>query len=309
MLDLLSAGLLTPETLRVVEIGLHHEQQHQELILTDIKHVFSCNPLFPVYREGAIPGRTETRPLGWLGFEEGLVRVGHEGADFAYDNESPRHREFVEAFELADRLVTCGEFLEFMADGGYRRPEFWLSEGWHQVQQEGRNAPLYWECRGGQWYQFTLAGLRPVDPSLPVCHVSYFEADAYATWAGARLPTEAEWETAAATVPLEGNFVDVLLRREQAIHPNAATVGAAGLNQMLGDVWQWTASPYTPYPGFQTPAGALGEYNGKFMCNQYVLRGGSCATSQNHIRRTYRNFFPPDARWQFSGIRLARSSK
>jgi ergothioneine biosynthesis protein EgtB len=306
LLPLLSDESLSSEMARVVEIGIHHEQQHQELILTDIKHVLSYSPLYPAYRESEIPGRDAVPPLRWLEFDEGLHWIGHEGDGFAYDNESPRHREFLERFELGNRLVTCGEYLEFMEDGGYRRPEHWLSAGWNQVREDGWQAPLYWEKCDGQWHLFTLTGLRPLNPTHPVCHVSLFEADAYATWAGARLPTEAEWEVASESLPLEGNFVDRLLERKQAIHPNSATLADDGLSQMFGDVWQWTASPYTPYPGFQAPPGALGEYNGKFMCNQYVLRGGSCATSQNHIRRTYRNFFPADARWQFSGIRLAR---
>jgi ergothioneine biosynthesis protein EgtB len=306
MSALLAGGDLPSDTARVVEIGLHHEQQHQELILTDIKHVFSCNPLWPVYREDDLPSADLPAEPRWLKFDEGIYHIGHGGDGFAYDNESPRHRVFLEQFELAGRLVTCGEYLDFISAGGYRRPEFWLSAGWQQVCEHGWRAPLHWVDRDGARFVFTLAGLRPLDPHQPVCHVSYFEADAFAAWAGARLPTETEWEVAAECAPLAGNFADSLLDQGRALHPNPLHAGDGRLNQMFGDVWEWTASPYTPYPGFQTPAGALGEYNGKFMCNQYVLRGGSCVTSQNHIRRTYRNFFPPDARWQFSGIRLAR---
>jgi ergothioneine biosynthesis protein EgtB len=285
----------------LVTLGIHHEQQHQELMLTDIKHVFSVNPLRPVYRETAArSGSDPARPLGWTRFEGGVKEIGYAGDGFAYDNEGPRHREFLEPFELADRLVSCGEYLEFMEDGGYRRPELWLSLGWATAQEHGWSEPYYWERRDGVWMLFTLGGMREVDPAEPLCHISYFEADAFARWAGARLPTEAEWEVAAEGMPLRGNFVD-----EGRYHPAPAPAGA-GLVQLYGDVWEWTASPYTPYPGFQPAAGAVGEYNGKFMCNQYVLRGGSCATSRSHIRPTYRNFFPPDATWQFTGLRLAR---
>ncbi len=277
---------------RIVEIGLHHEQQHQELMLTDIKHALSCNPLLPAYQQGA--GIAEAEPLAsdWLEFDEGLHEIGHSGNRFAYDNESPRHRVFCEAFQVADRPVTCGEYLRFMQDGGYESPEHWLSLGWTAVGEQGWRAPLYWFEQDGHWQCFTLAGPRPVDPHAPVCHVSYFEADAYARWAGARLPTEAEWEVASSKLPSSGCFADQLLTQGKTFHP--------------GRTWEWTASPYTPYPGYTPPDGALGEYNGKFMCNQYVLRGGSCATHSTHIRPTYRNFFPPDARWQFTGIRLTR---
>mgnify|MGYP002623536483 CR=1 FL=1 len=287
------------ETVRVVEIGLNHEQQHQELMLTDIKHVFSCNPLYPVYQPAETPGDAQTARLAWRRFDEGLYEIGHAGSGFAFDNESPRHRVFVESFELADRLVTCGEYLEFMKDGGYQRPELWLSSGWAEVKSGGWHSPFYWTERDGTPHQFTLSGLRPVVAAEPVCHVSYFEADAYARWAGARLPTEAEWEIAAANEPIAGNLLE-----SGALHPRP---GNGDTSQTYGDVWEWTASQYMPYPGYRAPDGALGEYNGKFMCNQFVLRGGSCATPQSHIRPTYRNFFPPEARWQFSGIRLARS--
>lgn len=285
---------------RIVELGLHHEQQHQELLLTDIKHVFSCNPLRPAYAEEAEEASGEAPPLRWQTWDAGLRWIGHEGGGFAYDNESPRHRVFVNAFALASRAVTSGEYLAFMEDGGYERPELWLSDGWATVQQRGWRAPLYWEKHDGQWWHMTLGGFRPVDPAAPVCHVSYFEADAYARWAGARLPTEAEWETVASSVPLEGTFLD-----SRAYHPRPAS-GGGSLEQVFGDVWEWTASPYVAYPGYRPAAGALGEYNAKFMCNQMVLRGGSCLTPTGHIRATYRNFFPPDARWQCTGIRLAR---
>lgn len=294
--------------LAVIELGLHHEQQHQELILTDLKHLFSLNPTFPIY----VPRRSTTPAAApqveWIRGPAGIHPIGHEGDEFAYDNESPRHDELLPPHQLASRLVTNSEYLEFMADGGYQRPELWLSLGWQSVQEQRWQSPLYWHLSENTWQQFTLSGLREVEPNEPVCHVSYFEADAYARWAGARLPTEAEWETAATsqlspgTDPPAGNFADT-----QTYHPQSATPSDPGmLQQMLGDVWEWTASPYTPYPGYTPPPGAIGEYNGKFMCNQYVLRGGSCATPRDHIRPTYRNFFPPAARWQFSGIRLAK---
>jgi ergothioneine biosynthesis protein EgtB len=287
----------------VVTIGLHHEQQHQELILTDIKHVLASNPLRPVYKELGSVASSATRPLGWATHDEGLQWIGHEGDGFAYDNEAPRHRQWLQPFRLANRLVTNGEYSAFMEDGGYERPELWLSEGWHAVQTHGWQAPGYWEKRDGRWWLMTLSGMRVIHEAEPVCHVSYFEADAYTRWAGARLPTEAEWEVAAEGVAPDGNFVE-----SGIFHPQPLRDGPpdTSLHQMFGDVWQWTRSPYTPYPGFEPAMGALGEYNGKFMCNQFVLRGGSCATSRSHIRRTYRNFFPPEARWQFTGLRLAK---
>ena len=298
---------------RIIELGIQHEQQHQELILTDVKHLFSLNPLLPTYRDGQIASLSApVSATDWLPADQGLYEIGHASASFHFDNEAPRHRVYLERHELASRLVTSGEFLEFMADGGYSRPELWLSLGWEQVQTNHWTRPLYWYDRAGQWQEFTLAGLRPLDPHAPVCHVSYFEADAFARWAGARLPTESEWEVATAGVPAAGNFADTLLADERALHPSATRSGAGKPvapgkpGQMFGDVWEWTASPYTPYPGYAAAAGALGEYNGKFMCNQYVLRGGSVATSSEHIRPTYRNFFPPAERWQFSGFRLAR---
>lgn len=283
-----------------VIIGLNHEQQHQELMVTDLKHMLSTNPLQPVYRERP-PERSAAPPLRWLRFEEGIHEIGHAGGGFFYDNEGPRHRELVPAFELASRPVTCGDYLEFIADGGYERPELWLSEGWNLVETEGWGAPLYWWDEEGRWTTFTLSGRRPVEPSEPVTHVSYFEADAYARWAGAWLPTEAQWEVAATGEPITGNFVE-----SARLHPAPLNPNETGLTRIFGDVWEWTASSYLPYPGYRAAPGALGEYNGKFMVNQMVLRGGSCATSASHIRATYRNFFHTAARWQFNGIRLAR---
>jgi ergothioneine biosynthesis protein EgtB len=288
-----------------IELGLNHEQQHQELMLTDIKHVLSCNPMCPTYRPGKIPS-ADAPAQGWSKFAEGIYWVGHEGGDFAYDNESPRHRVFLETFQISNRLITCGEYLEFMNDDGYQRPELWLSQGWGQVKEHAWRAPLYWQKTDGRWHEFTLAGLQPVDNQRPVCHVSYFEADAFARWAGARLPTEAEWEVASDNTSMTGNWADMMMAAGLAIHPSAMPADGSPLSQMFGTVWQWTASPYTAYPGYRAAEGALGEYNGKFMCNQFVLRGGSCATPSNHVRRTYRNFFPPEARWLFSGLRLAR---
>jgi ergothioneine biosynthesis protein EgtB len=289
----------------VIGLGLQHEQQHQELILTDIKHVFSENPLRPVFRERC--GTSESAPLAEMSplyFPAGVCEVGYEGAGFHFDNEGPHHRQFLEAFQFMPGLVTNGDYLEFIEDGGYRRPEFWLSLGWYTVNEQRWEAPFYWEKRDGSWWVFTLAGMRELDKDEPVCHVSYFEADAFARWARARLPTEFEWEVAAAGLPYTGNFAE-----NERFHPQPLSQTASGqpLAQMFGDVWEWTSSSYSPYPGYAPTAGALGEYNGKFMCNQYVLRGGSCATSQSHIRKTYRNFFPPNARWQFTGIRLART--
>jgi ergothioneine biosynthesis protein EgtB len=286
----------------LLEIGLHHEQQHQELILTDIKHVLSVNPLRPVYQTAPDAPSGDVPEMGWRAYEEGIYEVGHDGDGFAYDNESPRHRAYLHPFRLADRLVTSAEYLAFMEDGGYRRPELWLSEGWAAVNENEWTAPFYWERRDGRWHVFTLGGSRELDGREPVCHVSYFEADAYARWAGARLPEEREWEVAAREVPVEGNFVGT-----GRFHPSPL-VGRTGEgpHQLYGDVWEWTRSAYSPYPGYSPAPGALGEYNGKWMCNQFVLRGGSCASSSTHVRPTYRNFFPPAATWQFTGIRLAK---
>ena len=286
----------------IVTLGLHHEQQHQELMLTDLKHMFSENPLLPAYvAAGPRPPTSAPAPaLAWIPFDAGIREIGFAGDGFSFDNEGPRHRVFLEPYQLGSRLVTCGEYSEFMEDGGYTRPQFWLSEGWNRVAAKQMSAPLYWERRDGVWCHYTLSGLQPVNPDEPVCHVSMFEADAYASWAGARLATEFEWEAAAEGLPVAGNFVDSGL-----FHP-AVAPGSPGLTQMYGDVWEWTRSSYDPYPGYSPAPGALGEYNGKFMCNQYTLRGGSCATSLSHIRPTYRNFFPADAAWQFMGIRLAK---
>ena len=288
----------------ILVLGFHHEQQHQELLITDIKHVFAQNPLYPVFHANEIqsPGAA-VPPLQYVNFDEAIVEIGHDGRGFAYDNEEPRHRALVPAFSLASRPVTNGEYLAFIADNAYARPEFWLSLGWMTVNEQRWQAPLYWTKHEGAWWNFTLSGFRPVEESEPVTHISYFEADAYANWAGARLPTEFEWERAAADCPIEGNFVDAGF-----FHPRALSNSANNkeLHQMFGEVWEWTRSAYSPYPGYRAAPGALGEYNGKFMCNQYVLRGGSCATSRSHIRRTYRNFFQPEKRWQFTGIRLAR---
>jgi len=288
----------------VIELGLQHEQQHQELMLMDIKHVLSVNPLHPVYRP-APPRRSDgdAPPLRFLRQEAEQAEIGWNGKGFCYDNEQPRHTVRLRPMELGSRLVTNGEYLRFVQDGGYANPSLWLADGWTLIEERGWRAPLYWIERDDRWYEFTLSGLRPLDPGAPVVHVSYYEADAYASWAGARLPTEAEWETCAAGEPLEGNFVDDGLLHPAALAPE---VGAPRPRQMFGDVWEWTASPYVPYPGFRSAAGALGEYNGKFMCNQIVLRGGACVTPRSHVRPTYRNFFYPHQRWQFSGLRLAR---
>ncbi len=287
----------------VFVIGLHHEQQHQELLVTDIKHVFSQNPLHPVFRERAAAESTrQIAPAGFVDFPETICAIGHAGSGFSYDNESPQHRALVPAFSLATRPVTNGEYLAFMEAGGYDKAEFWLSLGWTTLNEQRWRAPLYWSQRDGVWWNFTLAGMVPVDLAEPVTHVSYFEADAFANWSGARLPTEFEWERAAAGLPIEGNFVGS--ERFQPAPVQAQPNGT--LTQLYGDVWEWTRSAYLPYPGYHAAPGALGEYNGKFMCNQMVLRGGSCATSQNHLRPTYRNFFQPEKRWQFTGLRLAR---
>lgn len=291
-----------PEAMHArIELGLHHEQQHQELMLMDIKHVLWCNPLRPAYRHDLTQSRPRpVRPHRWHTYEGGLQWVGYDGDGFSYDNERPRHRRYLEPYRLGSRLITCGEYLQFMQDGGYQRPELWLSDGWDCVQHAGWRAPLYWEERDGQWQVFTLGGMRTLRPEEPVCHLSYYEADAFATYMGARLPDEAEWELAASQQPVEGNVVE-----SEHLHPVAAPQKGAAPAQLFGDVWEWTRSPYTPYPGFRAPDGALGEYNGKFMCNQNVLRGGCCATPGSHLRATYRNFFAPACRWQFAGLRLA----
>jgi ergothioneine biosynthesis protein EgtB len=280
-------------------IGLNHEQQHQELLLTDLKLNFSANPLRPAYRADlADPSGRTAPPMDWMNFPGGVYEIGRQGGNFAYDNEGPRHRIYLRPFRLATRPVTNGEYLNFMADNGYGNPALWLSDGWATASRQTWRSPLYWEQIGGQWWHYTLAGLRRLDLAAPVCHVSHYEAQAYATWAGKRLPGEGEWEVAAAGLPITGNF-----RESGYLHPTAAT--GEGLLQMYGDVWEHTASAYQPYPGYRADPGALGEYNGKFMCNQYVLRGGSCLTPADHVRASYRNFFYPHERWQFQGFRLA----
>lgn len=283
-----------------LELGLAHEEQHQELLLTDIKHLFGSSPLLPVYSADTARDRDEAAPrLEWLTFDGGLRSIGHGGGAFAFDNEAPRHTVHIPPFAIASRLVTVGEYLDFIRDAGYRRPELWLSDGWAWVRSADRSAPLYWKRDDGAL--FTLHGLRGLDPSEPVCHVSYYEADAYARWAGARLPTEAEWEVAAErSERADGCFAD-----DRRLHPAPAR-RARGLSQALGDAWEWTSSAYGPYPGFRPLAGAFGEYNGKFMVSQMVLRGGSALTPRGHVRTTYRNFFPPAAQWQLAGIRLGR---
>ena len=328
MVELLASDRVPPELAVRIELGLHHEQQHQELMLTDIKHLFSRNPLLPAYRKqlplerieagngGSPDGRPQANsfagrakdadvPTYWHHFDEGVYRIGYSGDEFHFDNETPCHRVFLEPFSLADRLVTNEQFLQFIEDGGYQTADWWLDLGWATVQAEGWQSPLYWACRDGEWREFRLDGLQPLEPASPVCHLSYFEAEAYARWARARLPTEAEWEVAASDLPMEGNFVE-----SRWLHPQPTPWRTNELRrprQMYGDVWEWTVSSYSPYPGHSPWPGAVGEYNGKFMCNQYVLRGGACVSSSSHLRLTYRNFFPPQARWQFSGLRLARS--
>ncbi|MCE2510001.1 MAG: ergothioneine biosynthesis protein EgtB [Alphaproteobacteria bacterium] len=282
-------------------LGLNHEEQHQELILTDILHLFSQNRLKPAYAPYQPAPVPVPRALAWTDFPGGITPIGAEGSGFAYDNERPRHDVLLRPYRLASRAVTNGEWQAFLADGGYERPELWLSDGWAWVRAEGVAAPLYWEMREGAWGSMTLAGFKPVEAASPVVHVSFYEADAFARWAGKRLPSEAEWEAAAATVPPLGNTLGTGLLRPVAAETE-------GLAQLFGDVWEWTQSAYAPYPGYRAPAGALGEYNGKFMCNQLVLRGGSCVTPDGHVRASYRNFFYPHQRWQFSGLRLAEDA-
>jgi ergothioneine biosynthesis protein EgtB len=283
----------------LVELGLNHEQQHQELMVTDIKHALWSMPLRPE-RNSKLRAVAAAAPLEWMLIDGGVNEIGHSGHGFAFDNESPRHEVLLQPFQIASRPVMNREYLDFMEDGGYRRPELWLSDGWDAVCAQGWNAPLYWEQKDGAWMEFTLSGLQEVEPVAPVCHVSYYEADAFARWSGARLPREEEWEVAAVRqgTARAGNFLE-----SRQLHPAPLNGDAP---QWFGSVWEWTASPYVAYPGFTPAAGLIGEYNGKFMCNQFVLRGGSCATPESHIRATYRNFFPPHARWQFMGIRLAK---
>ncbi len=285
----------------LVDLGLHHEQQHQELILTDVKHLLSLNPLKPAFREREEEDSPAPGGIEWLAFKGGLVEIGHGGDGFCFDNESPRHKHYLNSYSLASRLVTNGEFLEFIADGGYHDPRLWLSEGWDWVQANKIRHPIYWAQDDERWSEFTLGGKRPLQPAVPAVHISYFEADAYSRWAGVRLPSEAEWENAACAHEAEDES-----DRHDRLHPRPAK-NAASLQQMFGDAWQWTQTSYAPYPGYLWPEGALGEYNGKFMVNQYVLRGSSCLTPGGHSRATYRNFFPATARWQVSGIRLAKA--
>jgi ergothioneine biosynthesis protein EgtB len=298
----------------LTQLGIHHEQQHQELLLTDILHAFSCNPLQPAYLPALDAAPAVMPPdKNWVSFPGGLREIGNDGLDgFAFDNEGPRHTVFLRPFRLADRLVTNSEWCEFIDDRGYRRAELWLSDGWAAVQVEGWRSPLYWdEDDAGRFSTLTLRGRQPLDPAAPVCHISFYEADAFARWAGKRLPTEAEWEFAAGGLPIAGNILSAETIDSAPLRPTAVNGAAGGKGrprQMFGDVWEWTQSAYAPYPGFRPTVGPVGEYNGKFMCNQMVLRGGSCATPGGHIRATYRNFFYPHQRWQFAGLRLAEDA-
>jgi ergothioneine biosynthesis protein EgtB len=284
-----------------LELGLNHEQQHQELLLMDIKRNFFANPLYPAYSDSSPGSRETVADFRWHEFPGGILEIGHEGSGFCFDNETPRHKVFLRDYRLGSRLVTNAEYLEFVEARGYEQPRLWLADGWTAVAERKWEAPLYWVQHEGQWHEMTLHGLQPLAPATPVSHVSYYEADAYARWRGARLPSEAEWEVAAHGRPLEGNFVESGL-----LHPRAA---AAGDGQWYGDAWEWTSSSYSPYPGYRPPEGALGEYNGKFMANQFVLRGGCCYTPHSHLRTTYRNFFYPHDRWAVSGIRLAADER
>lgn len=301
MVTLIKQHLSNQAITLLVELGLNHEQQHQELLLTDIKHILATNPLRPIYHpyKSTSSPKTLSNKETWLDYPGGIHRIGGKEEGFFFDNEIPQHQVYLQDYWLQARLVTNGEYLEFIEAGGYQKPEYWLAEGWTIVQQQQWQAPLYWEKNHDEWLIMTLAGLQPLKDSEPVCHVSFFEADAFARWVGKRLPTEAEWEVAATQVQIKGNFLE-----QGYFHPTVA-LGMTRPDQIFGDVWEWTQSAYLPYPGFKATSGAIGEYNGKFMSSQMVLRGGSCVTPSHHIRPTYRNFFPPHVRWQFSGIRLA----
>ncbi|MDJ1184728.1 ergothioneine biosynthesis protein EgtB [Roseofilum casamattae] len=301
MQSFIADNLGNPELESLIILGLHHEQQHQEFLLTNIKHIFGNNPLRPVYKADLpTPNAASVcKPLDWLDYPAQLYEIGHDGEGFAFDNEQPRHRVYLQDYQLASRLVTNGEYLEFIQAGGYNNPDYWLSEGWQTTRSKQWKSPLYWEEIDGDWWLMTLGGMRRLNENEPVCHVSFYEADAYARWAGKRLPTEAEWEVATTNIPVAGNLLE-----SGMLHP-APALGNTQPEQLFGDVWEWTNSTHQPYPGYRLEAGIVGEYNGKLMCNRLVLRGGSCVTALSHIRPTYRNFYPPSARWQFTGIRLA----
>ena len=293
-----------------LELGCHHEQQHQELLLTDLKYCWFQNPLYPAYREAPLPVSESPQALTWQNFDAQLQAIGHNIRDgFCFDNEIPRHQQYVEGFRIANRLVSNGEFLEFMADGGYEQPDLWLADGWaalssNETARSQPLSPLYWQQRDGRWMEYTLHGMAELDPNLPACHLSAYEADAFARWKGCRLPTEFEWEVSSANHPVGPARQTTATQR--LVHPHSAG-GSTLKNDLTGSLWQWTSSAYSPYPGYKTAAGALGEYNGKFMANQLVLRGGSVATSPGHYRHSYRNFFYPPDQWQFTGVRLAQS--
>lgn len=292
-----------PELIDLLLLGINHEQQHQELFLTDIKHVYGSNPLFPAYCSKKSASKESTSPLTFSCFDGGIVTIGSSDDGFTFDNERPRHKKFINNFKIANRLITNGEYLAFIEDGGYSNAELWLADGWDFIKSHVVEKPLYWHFIDGQWFEYTLSGLSPLQLEYPVSHVSFYEADAYARWRNCRLPSEEEWESAASGEKITGNFLD-----DRQFHPQPVSSAANSLSQVFGDLWEWTSSPYSSYPGFKPAPGAVGEYNGKFMCNQYTLRGGSCATGRDHIRATYRNFFYPNARWQFSGIRLAEDA-
>ncbi len=306
---LFDMGDRSEEWTPLVEIGLHHERQHQELILTDIKHVLATHPMMPAYRksdstEDPPPLDHSPSPMQWLDIAGSTYEIGHDSLGFAFDNERPRHQVQLRDFQIASRPVSCGEYAEFIDHGGYRDPQWWLSDGWQWIEETAPTAPLYWRRQNDQWVTKTLDAVRPVDPAEPICHVNYFEADAYARWAGARLPTETEWEVASRIDEVKGNFLE-----SRRFHPRPCTAGDPSRrdsHRYFGDVWEWTSSAYAPYPGFRRFAGSMSEYNGKFMCNQFVLRGGCCVTPRALLRRSYRNFFAPRSRWQFTGFRLAR---